>query len=88
MSEHGEFWRYLLLALGLMFLFARSGRATWWRTRAMRFTQQDSPQIEARLADLERLELQVAELENRLDFAERMLASRVADGPGVGVGSH
>jgi hypothetical protein len=74
--------RYLLVFLGIVAVirFSRGGRR--WRRRWESFPpdQARSPQelvaIENRLATVERLEARVAELENRLDFAERLMATR------------
>jgi hypothetical protein len=41
-------------------------------------------ELEARVGDLEHQEARVAELEERLDFAERMLAARAEATPGHG----
>jgi len=43
-------------------------------------------ELEQRVAELEAASVQVAELEERLDFAERLLARQVAEPRGIGRG--
>lgn len=57
-----------------------------WRRRNRGFLDDQGPsaeelaEIERRLASVEQLETRVLELENRLDFAERLLTSRTGQG--------
>jgi hypothetical protein len=76
-----EFLRYLLLALGVIAIINWSRRGSRWRLRHRSFrsadrSSSDLAALEARLSTVESLELRVAELENRLDFAERLIAGR------------
>lgn len=77
-----EVLRYLFLALGLIAVlnWLRYGRR--WRYRALRPGTDGSARglaaLETRLSAVEQLEARVSELENRLDFAERVMAGREA----------
>ncbi|HEU4648797.1 MAG TPA: hypothetical protein VFS33_07020 [Gemmatimonadales bacterium] len=94
------FWLPLMLLLFFAFR-ARSRRALWWATRWDRRRDgrwhygrppaPSSPQLDegvrARLELVEQLESRVTELENRLDFAERLLAGRHATDPAAQPGA-
>jgi hypothetical protein len=82
MSSEFEFLRYLLLFLGLMALVnwsRRARRCNRGPVPADRSRSDSDPRaLEARLATADRLEARVEELENRVDFAERLIARREA----------
>jgi Tfp pilus assembly protein PilO len=82
MSGNSDFWRILLLIGALVFAMR------WWgrfrgeghrpRRDGGREVARGTIQLEARLSTLKQLETRVAELENRLDFTERLLAQSAA----------
>lgn len=68
-----------IVAIILMIHFARQNapRRRWQGLmRESGFSPEDREELERRLAAVEQLEGRVLELENRLDFAERLLTSR------------
>jgi hypothetical protein len=77
-----EFLRYFLVFLGIVAFIRWSGGGS--RLRRHRYlypldrgrSAEGLAAIETRLLTVERLEARVDELENRLDFAERLMASR------------
>ncbi len=75
MTDHWGGWWIPLLVAFLFFCRPWWGRAPWHRERDTRREELDRA-IQARLDLVEQLEARVAELENRLDFAERLLAER------------
>jgi len=78
MIAQGEVWRYLFLFCGIAFAFSWARHAMGWRRlrRSRRVSQAGFDAEAAPAAPLEALERRVLELEERLDFTERMLASR------------
>jgi hypothetical protein len=77
MNGNSDFWRALLMVAALFMVFRwtgwfRRGSGAEWLARDPR----EVNRLDARLAVLEQLEGRVAELENRLDFTERLLAQR------------
>lgn len=64
-------------AIGLGLLIGPVGRAiaSWIESKIGPGRRDPSPELEARLSDLESVAHRVQELEERLDFAERVLAS-------------
>lgn len=81
---HGSWWIPMLL-IGLFFWgpwrWGRRRTAPWGWHRQGRWQQTDRPPeldeaIRVRLEAVDQLETRVTELENRLDFAERLLAER------------
>ena len=64
-------------AIGLGLLIGPVGRAiaTWIESRIGPDRRGHSPEIEARLSDLELMGQRLHELEERLDFTERVLAT-------------
>lgn len=79
MSEAGEFALFLAVGLGLMAVFLGPlGRALARRLEGRhRANEQYVVDLEARIMDLDAsLDRTAAQLENRLDFAERLLAQR------------
>ena len=77
-----EFWRFLLVAVAIMAFFRWSRGGRRWRRRWDRMPMENSASreelssIDSRLSVVEQLESRVAELENRLDFTERLLSNR------------
>lgn len=66
----------LVLVFGcvlLMNLFRHGRRWRWERHDAGALSSAELAEIERRLASVEQLEARVLELENRLDFTERLL---------------
>jgi hypothetical protein len=88
MSGDYEFFRYLFLVFGVIAILNWSRYGRRWRHRPWGRGSDDSAQeraaLEARLASVERLEARVDELENRLDFAERLIARRETHAVGQG----
>jgi hypothetical protein len=81
--NHGyEFFRVLFIVVGVMAIinWSRHGRRWPRRHRSFQSAQDhsgaDLAALESRLSTVEALEARVAELENRLDFAERLMAGR------------
>jgi len=75
-----ETLRLVFLAIGVIAILNWSRRGRRWR-RGFTPRRQQTPDIdvaaiEHRLATVEQLEARVAELENRVDFAERLMAGR------------
>jgi len=77
------FW-FAIGLVGLGCTFGPIGQALgrWIESRAQRGAAPPSPEVEGRLAELEQMTHRIAELEERLDFAERLL---VRGRPGGGV---
>jgi hypothetical protein len=79
MTELGEFAMYLAYGfIGLGFLFGPIGVAIGRRIGGRQPQQVDEAGLEEmrqRLGELEAQQARVAELEERVDFAERLLAS-------------
>lgn len=79
MNPDAEFWRPLLWALLVLAVVRWWGRGGAWR-RTRRQASYTSHRLDAFELNksaqeaLSRLDARVAELENRLDFAERLLA--------------
>jgi len=81
----GDFAFWLAVGLvGLGFTFGPIGQALgrWIEARAQRGAL-PSPEVEGRLAELEQVTQRMAELEERVDFAERLLVRGRLDGGGV-----
>jgi len=78
MTELGEFAMYLAYGfIGLGFLFGPIGVAIGRRIGGRQPQQMDPAELaelRQRLGDLEAQQARVAELEERVDFAERLLA--------------
>lgn len=70
----------LVLAFGFMLVMRLTGhrRRRWERSDATGLSLAELAEIERRLAAVEQLETRVLELENRLDFTERLLTSSAA----------
>jgi hypothetical protein len=64
-------------AIGLGLLIGPVGRAiaTWIESKIAPGRRDPSPELEARLSEFETVAQRVQELEERLDFTERVLAS-------------
>ena len=79
MTELGEFARYLALGfIGLGFFFGPIGVAIGRRIGGRAPQPMEPAELEElrqRLGELEAQQARVAELEERVDFAERLLAS-------------
>jgi hypothetical protein len=75
MSADADFWRPLVSILGALVVvrWVSRGRA-WKRERQTGDSSQWAERDESTQEALSRLDARVAELENRLDFAERLLA--------------
>jgi hypothetical protein len=81
----GDFAFWLAVGLvGLGVTFGPIGHAVgrWIEARAHRDAP-PSPELEGRLAELDQTTNRVAELEERLDFAERLLARGRSEAGGV-----
>ncbi len=82
MTDHWGGWWIPLLVLLLVFgrPWWRAGGPWWWPGSCRRerdpAREELDRAIQARLELVDQLETRVAELENRLDFAERLLAER------------
>jgi hypothetical protein len=80
--EASDMWRYLFLFIGVWFALSwgrrarRWGRGRWGAAGGRAESSLDLTAIDGRLAVVDQLESRVAELENRLDFAERLLSER------------
>lgn len=73
----GDFAFWIAMgALALGFTIGPIGRALGRRIESRTSASGMSPDLEEHLAELDRLERRVAEAEERLDFAERMLAEQ------------
>lgn len=74
----------LMLVFGFVVVMnlTRQGRRNRWRRDAGGLSAAELADIERRLASVEQLETRVLELENRLDFTERLLTSQSAPRPG------
>jgi hypothetical protein len=88
MSGDYEFLRYLFLVFGVLAILNWSRYGRRWRHRPWGRVSEDSAEeraaLEAPLASVARLEARVDELENRLDFAERVIARRETHAIGQG----
>ncbi len=64
-------------AIGLGLLIGPVGRAiaNWIEARILPGRRDPSPEVEARLSEVDAMAQRLLELEERLDFAERMLTS-------------
>jgi hypothetical protein len=90
MSNAQAGWAWLWWVMAAAFALAWIRRSAIWSRRPRHHRRSRAPhpghsaaagmvnnEIEARLEMVERLEVRVAELENRLDFTERVLMERV-----------
>jgi hypothetical protein len=78
----GPLFIIIVFGGGMLFLLSKSeiGRAIADRIRGHGVAGQADPAL---LEEVERLRLEVSELHERMDFAERLLASRAGGPPGM-----
>lgn len=74
--EHA--WAWWIFPILMFFWFAPHRRRRHWERAAQPARAELDAEIRARLALVDQLETRVSELENRLDFTERLLAERSA----------
>ena len=75
--EHGWMWWWIFPAM-MFFWFGPRRRPRRWERDAGPPRAELDEEARARLALVDQLETRVSELENRLDFTERLLADRSA----------
>jgi hypothetical protein len=69
-------WMFWVVPLVLVMTLGRHRRHEWWRHGRSDPDPRLEQELDDQRVDVEALERRVAELEERLDFTERLLASR------------